>query len=108
MKRFYFLILFFFCLLAEVFAQHPLTTIHLKNGDLPATNNLLNGKLSTEAFAKIHYSGKKYALLQFRSLPGPAEKAGLAAKGILLFCCLIIFPGMPSWRRSRIAPALRA
>jgi len=66
-------------------AQKEPKLIRFKDGFVSTEKNLLNKKLSSQAFQNIRYNKRYYTLIQFDKLPGTTEKNELLANGISLF-----------------------
>lgn len=74
------------CFFTELsLAQKSPGPIRFKNGFIGREKNLLNKKISGQAFRDIQYKKKYYTLIQFDQLPGVEEKKELSANGIALF-----------------------
>src|SRR5580765_5086163 len=65
-------------------AQQPSKLIHLKNGYIDKGKNLLNKKITNQAFRYARFDKKYFVLVQFDKLPGVAERNELSSRGILL------------------------
>jgi len=65
------------------FAQQKPQPILLKNGILNRINNISG--ITADSLQTVHFRKNYYVLLQFRNLPGNAERAHLLARGVHLF-----------------------
>src|SRR5882724_9604407 len=85
MNRFYVLTLTCCFLFKTTLAQQPAKLIHFKNGNIDRSRNLLNKKITSQAFYNARYNKKYFILIQFDKLPGITERNELSSRGIALF-----------------------
>src|SRR5882724_513969 len=85
MKNFYVLTLTCLLFFNLTFAQQPTKIIRFKSGIIDKSRNLLNKKITNQAFRESRFGKKYFILIQFEKLPGIAERNELSSRGIVLF-----------------------